>query len=144
MLVPHPGGAPVQGAMLLLEPSVGLGAAVEMLATREGLPDARGIVEVAVAHERLVLTACLPRNLPAPDMTPPALARRAVASVPAGGRNGVAYLRRALACGVHTRLSAAYRAEVLRLTGAETLEAAEEGLVASSASRTEGGADGVG
>lgn len=144
VLVPHARGAPVTGALLLLGQSVTLGAAVEMLAAREGLPDGRGVVEVALPGGLLVLAASLPRNLPAPDMEPGALARRAAASVANGPRNGVAYLRRALASGIETRLTQRYQAALLRLTGAETLEAAERRLVASAAASTEGGTHGLG
>lgn len=144
VLVPHPRGAPVQGALLDIATGVALGAVVEALATREGLPDAHGIVQVEMPGDRLVLTACLPRNLPEPDMRPTALARRAVASVGHGPRNGVAYLRRVLAAGVETRLTAAYRAEILRLTGADGLEDAERRLVASAAAPSGGGAHGMG
>ena len=71
-----------------------------MLAEREGLLSARGVVQVDLPGDRLVLAASLPRNLPAPDMTPAALARRAIASVHADGRrNGVRYLAAALALG---------------------------------------------
>lgn len=144
VLVPHPRGAPVAGTLLLLAPGIALGAAVEMVAAREGLPDARGVVAVDLPGERLVIAASLPRNLPAPDMRPGALARRAAASVAHGERNGVAYLRRALASGIATPLTAAYRAELLRLAGADTLEEAERRLVASAAAPTEGGGHGLG
>lgn len=134
VLVPHPRGGQVDGALLLLADGVELGAAVEILAGREGLAGARGVVEVALpgeaasgAEPRLVLAASLPRNLPAPDMRPDRLARRALMSVGEGGegRNGVAYLRRAMASGVRTPLTDRYAAAVLALSGASTLEQAE-------------------
>ena len=100
MLVPHPLGGPVDGGLLLLAGHLELGQATDLLAEREGLLSARGVVQVDLPGDRLVLAASLPRNLPAPDMTPAALARRAVASVHADGRrNGVRYLRRGAALG---------------------------------------------
>lgn len=127
VLTAHPDGGPVEGALLFLEPSVDLGAAADMLSRREGLPDPRGVIEVTGCgvDGMLVLTCALPRNLPAPDMRPAALARRALASVAAGPRNGVAYLRAALEAGVETPLTAAYAAAVLEATGAGDLTAAE-------------------
>jgi hypothetical protein len=146
VLVPHPDGAPVEGGLLLLARHLELGTATDLLAEREGLISARGILQVEVpGQERLVLTCSLPRNLPAPDMTPGALARRAVASVHRDGRrNGVRYLAAALASGVVTPRSEAYRDAVLSAAGAATLEEAE-GLLALP--RSEGGrgaADGLG
>lgn len=146
VLVPHPGGAPVDGGLLLLAGHLELGEAADLLAEREGLMSSRGILQVEVPHQdRLVLTCSLPRNLPAPDMTPAALARRAVGSVhPDGRRNGVRYLAAALAAGVVTPRSAAYRDAVLEAAGAATLEQAER-LLASSRSEERGGlADGLG
>jgi hypothetical protein len=145
VLVPHPAGAPVEGRLLVLRRGVSLGRAVEALREREGLPSADGVVAVEVDDdERLVLTASLPRNLPAPDLRPTALARRAAASVRAGPRNGVAYLRRVTACGVSTPRSGEYAKEVLRLAGAETLEDAERRLIALAGRADEGGAHGLG
>lgn len=138
VLVPHPSGGPVRGALLVLAPGIELGVAMELLAAREGLDGTRGIVEVAVPGKRLVITASLPRNLPAPDMRPDALARRAVASVGAGPRNGVAYLAAAIGCGVRTPVTDAYVRAILRRTGAGSLEDAEERLVALVGTRTEG------
>ena len=92
----------MDGALLLLADGVELGAAVELLAAREGLEGTRGVVQVEVPGDRLVLAASLPRNLPEPDMTPDALARRAIDSARAGPRNGIAYLRGAIEAGVRT------------------------------------------
>ena len=133
MLVPHPVGGPVNGQLLVLNREVGLGLAVDLLARREGLRSGGGIVEVADAGgERglVVIAACLPRNLPAPDMRPVRLAERAALSVATGPRNGVAYLARALAAGIETPATAAYHAAVLALAGAESLEDAERRLLA--------------
>jgi hypothetical protein len=117
---------------------------VDLLAGREGLASGRGVVQVEVpGEERLVLAASLPRNLPRPDMRPHALARRAARSAGAGPRNGVAYLRRAVASGVVTPCTPAYVREVLALAGAETLEEAERRLVAC-AGRGEGVTGGLG
>lgn len=143
VLVPHPRGAAVVGALLLLADDVDLGDAVEMLAVREGLADARGVVQVDMPGGRLVLAASLPRNLPAPDMAPGALARRAVDSARHGPRNGVAYLAGALRAGVSTPLSGAYADAVLELTGAASLDEAER-LVALDRPDRNGGLHGLG
>ena len=146
VLVPHPAGAPVDGGLLLLAAHLELGQAADLLAEREGLLSARGILQVEVpGQERLVLTCSLPRNLPAPDMTPQALARRAVASVHADGRlNGVRYLAGALASGVVTPRSAAYRDAVLEAAGAGSLEEAERLLALPRSEERGGFADGLG
>ena len=125
VLVPHPDGAPVRGALLLLDPRVDLGTAVDVLAEREGLPSARGVMQVEMPGDLLVLCAALPRNLPRPDLAPDALARRAVRSAGAGARNGVAYLRAAVAAGIRTPRTDAYAERVLSRTGARSLEEAE-------------------
>lgn len=146
VLVPHPDGAPVDGALLVLAAGVELGAAVEMLAAREGLQGTRGVVSVAgVGGEHLVIAASLPRNLPLPDMAPEMLARRAIASVAAGPRNGVAYLRGAAEAGVRTPRTDAYAAAVLGAAGAGDLAEAER-LVAlpDFAERGPGRIDGMG
>jgi hypothetical protein len=143
VLVPHARGAPVAGALLLLADDVDLGDAVEMLALREGLEDARGVVQVDMPGGRLVVTASLPRNLPAPDMAPDALARRAIESARHGPRNGVAYLAAALRAGVATPLSAAYAARILARLGVASLKEAER-LVALDRPARNGGADGLG
>jgi hypothetical protein len=101
------------------------------------------VVEVPMDGGRLVLAASLPRNLPLPDMRPHALARRAAASVPRGERNGVAYLRGAIASGISTPRTAEYAEEILTLAGASSLEDAEQRLLALP--RTSGGVmDGLG
>jgi len=143
VLVPHPKGAPVDGALLLLADHLELGQAVDMLSEREGLEGPRGVVQVEIPGERLVLAASMPRNLPAPDMTPDALARRAIASVPSGPRNGVAYLAAALRSGVVTPLSPGYRDAVLAAAGAPSLEEAER-LLALPRSEGRGMLDGLG
>lgn len=146
VLVPHPDGGPVDGALLVLAPHVALGAAVDMLARREGMAGPRAIVEVhGLTDELTVIAAALPRNLPRTDMTPAALARRAVASAAAGPRNGVAYLRGAVEAGIRTPRTAGYAAAVLRATGARDLTEAER-LVAlpDFTERAPGGIDGMG
>lgn len=143
VLVPHPRGAPVEGALLLLADGIELGTAVDALAEREGLPDARGVLQVEMPGERLVIAASLPRNLPAPDMTPDALARRAIGSVGRGPRNGIAYLRGAVDVGVRTPLTDRYAERVCALAGAASLEEAER-LVALAGPTETGGSDGLG
>ena len=142
VLVPSRRGGPVDGMLLVLSPGVGLGAAVELLRQREGLPGGRGVIEVAVPGELLVIAASLPLNLRPEDMTPAALARRAIASVAHGPRNGVAYLRQVLRAGVRTPLTAAYGRALLELTGAPSLEAVER--VVRGPSVVEGGLNGMG
>ena len=145
VLVPHPMGGPVNGGLLLLAGHLELGQATDLLAEREGLLSARGVVQVDLPGDRLVLAASLPRNLPAPDMTPRALARRAIASVHGDGRrNGVRYLAAALRSGIVTPLSEAYRDAVLEASGATSLDDAER-LLALPRSEGEGRtADGLG
>lgn len=125
VLVPHPAGGPVRGRLLGLAESVELGVAVDMLAAREGLPDGRGVVLVDCDEPRAVLAAALPRNLPAPDMRPVELARRAIASAATGPRNGVVYLRRAMDSGIITPLTRRYAAAVCAILGVDDLEGAE-------------------
>jgi hypothetical protein len=146
VLVPHAGGAPVDGGLLLLAEHLELGEAADLLAEREGLLSSRGILQVEVpGQERLVLTCSLPRNLPEPDMAPEALARRAVASVHADGRlNGVRYLAAALAAGVVTPRTPAYRDALLAAAGAATLEEAERVLALPRSEGGGGAADGLG
>ncbi len=144
VLVPHGAGGPVDGALLVLSPTATLGQAAEALREREGLPTADGVVQVEMDDPRLVLAASLPRNLPRPDLRPEALARRAAASVAAGPRNGVAYLRLVMACGVRTPRTEAYAEALLRLSGADGLEEAERRLVALAADDPGGGVHGLG
>jgi hypothetical protein len=144
VLVPHADGGPVAGRLLVLHPAIGLGRAVDLLAAREGLSSGAGVIEVDMPGPLMVIAAALPRNLPAPEVRPPALARRAASSVSAGPRNGVAYLRIVMDAGVSTPLTARYADAVLALSGAETLEGAERRLVAFARSAAEGGIDGLG
>lgn len=139
VLVPHDRGGPVAGALLHLSEEVDLGTAVELLAEREGLDGSRGVVQVDMPGERLVIAASLPRNLPAPDMDPDALARRALESARHGARNGVAYLNGALRAGVRTPASEAYAERVMERLGAGSLDEAERLLAfARSATPREG------
>lgn len=130
VLVPHPAGGPVDGALLVLHEGVRLGRAVDALARREGCPPA-GVVEAPVGDPGLTaICASLPLNLPPEAMTADALAAAAIASGAGGARNGVTYLRAALRAGVRTPLTAAYARAVLARLGASTLEDAERRLVA--------------
>jgi porphobilinogen deaminase len=133
----------VQGALLHLADGVEAAAAARLLAEREGLDGTRGIVQVDLGGDRLVLSASLPRNLTERDMVPTALARRAVESASHGPRNGVAYLRGAVGAGVRTPLTDAYAASVLELVGASSLADAER-LVALERPAAAGGANGLG
>lgn len=127
VLVPHPAGANVNGVLLLLRDEVSLGEAVDVLARREGT-DPKHIVEAMLGPGVTALVADLPHNLDEREMAPRALAARAIESVGAGSRNGVAYLRAALRSGVDTPLTLAYAREVCAAVGAGTLEQAEERL----------------
>ncbi len=138
VLVPHERGGPVDGALLLLADDVELGTAVELLADREGLDGSRGVVEVDVPGERLVIAASLPRNLPAPDMEPDALAQRALESARHGPRNGVAYLNGAMRAGIVTPATAAYARRVLEAVGADSLDEAERLLAFARSATPEG------
>jgi hypothetical protein len=146
VLVPHAAGGPVDGQLLVLHPTLGLGAAAELLRLREGMPDASGVVQVEADVPYVVIAAALPRNLPAPDMRPEALARRAAWSIrPGRERNGVAYLRRVWASGIRTPLTAPYADAVMALAGrAGSLEEAERRLVALAEDPGEGSVVGLG
>jgi hypothetical protein len=148
VLVPHPAGSPVAGALLVLSSGVGLGHAVDLLASREGAePDC--VIEVAdgVPDDLLVIAASLTRNLPRPDMTPQRLARRAADSVFApdtAGRNGVTYLDMVWRAGVRTPRAAAYRDAIMALAGASTLIGAQELLLRSAPRSHEEDSHGLG
>jgi rhodanese-related sulfurtransferase len=130
VLVPHPDGGPVDGAVLILAPGVTLGEAADALARREGCRPG-GIVEAPLGDPGLIaLSASLPRNLTPSAMTPDALADAALASVGEHPRNGIAYLRGALRAGIVTPRTREYARAVLARAGARTLEEAER-LVAS-------------
>ncbi len=136
VLVPHERGAPVDGALLMLADDVDLGTAVDLLAAREGLESGRGVVEVDMPGDRLVIAASLPRNLPAPDMEPDALARRAVESARHDARNGVAYLNGAMRSGIVTPASEAYAERILERVGATSLDEAERLLAFARSTAT--------
>lgn len=136
VLVPHERGGLVDGALLLLADDVDLGTAIDLLAAREGLESARGVVQVDMPGDRLVIAASLPRNLPAPDMEPDALARRAVESARHHARNGVAYLNGALRSGIRTPASEAYAERVLERVGATSLDEAERLLAFARSTAT--------
>jgi hypothetical protein len=132
VLVPHRRGGEVDGELLCLSASVGLGDAVEILRQREGLPDGRGVVHVELPgrDDLVVIAASLPRNLPVRDMEPEALASRAITSVANGAMNGIAYLRMARACGIETPSSAAYAEAICARVGVGDLQEAEARLLA--------------
>jgi hypothetical protein len=54
------------------------------------------------------------------------LAKRAIQSVGKAeeGKDGISYLMNAIACGIETSLTPAYRAEILKQSNAESLEEA--------------------
>ena len=142
VLAPHRGGGPVDGGLLVLRRGVTLGEAVEALRVREGIPSARGVAEVAPddqGRDLTILTAALPANLASEEVEPRALARRAARSVGHAPRNGVAYLRNAIAAGVDTPLTGAYAQAVLELAGTTDLVRAEQRLLASRGRDRDGG-----
>lgn len=132
-LAPYESGGPVRGQLLLLDLTDSLPgrARVErLLRERERAP--AEIEEILRWTELLGHPAAyvaLPINLPGP--TPARLAELALASVAAlhrSGeveRNGIRYLRNAIDAGIETPLTPAYRDELLRRTGADSLEQAE-------------------
>ena len=124
VLTIDPRGGPVEGMRLLLHGGTPLGRAIDVLARREGIPGAEGIVELPEDGPVTALTCALPRNLDLDEMEPAVLAARALESVASGPANGVAYLRGAVASGVRTPRTDAYVAEVLAQSGAPDLATA--------------------
>ena len=63
-----------------------------------------------------------------PKPTAKELAKHAIQSVGKAkeGKDGVSYLMNAIACGIETPLTLTYQTEILRLTGAQTLQEALE------------------
>jgi hypothetical protein len=140
-LVPVPaGGSRVPGRVFVLREDVSDQEARDMLWRRETgrkgrLPNLAehsnpGPNDVVIDNVvdfhgiRMVLYTRIASNI-AP-LTPQRLAELALRSarcgeVAAKGRDGISYLMAALGNGAHTKLSAAYEAELLRQTGAATL-----------------------
>ena len=138
------GGMPVEAEVLVLDESVALDDAKSMLWRREtrtadrGAPYRRpeqpGPNHVLVEElrgfaglERVIYTDFAPAGKIA-DPDSRQLAERAINSVGEAqpGRDGISYLRNAKNMGVMTPLISAYESEILKLTGASSLDKALE------------------
>jgi len=138
-LVPHCKGAPVRAEILVLHDDVSVSDARDMLSRRERHKEGSGNTYV----EGTTPDSVLVRPYESPwvatvlytdfweagkiaDPTPGDLATHAIQSVPraAEGKDGITYLRDAVASGIQTSLTAAYTAEILRQTQATSLEEA--------------------
>lgn len=145
-LVPHNGGAPVRGSILVV--AAAIDQASDMLWRRETrttdvalcYPGVRPNRPNSVRIERIpdfagvdfVLYTAIGANVT--PLTPERLAELAVASVARAryGMDGISYLIAAKSNGIATPLSAAYEAEILRMTGNDSLERALASLRAIS------------
>jgi hypothetical protein len=141
-LVPHQLGAPVEGEILVLDDTVSVDEARNMLWRRERRIEGSGkpyVVEPG-ANEVLIRdwtdSPCVEHvlytdfNSEVKIANPQAedLARRAIQSVAAAkeGMDGITYLKNNLASGIKTKLSADYEAEILKQTKTSSLVAALE------------------
>jgi hypothetical protein len=135
-VVPHPRGAPVDAEVLVLDGSVGLDAAQDMVWRREvrqvgtsARPSPRSPVVVRALEDFAGCTVVLYTDFiddPIEEPNPTALAKAALQSVGQVSelKDGLAYLADLLGLGVITPLTFAYRDEILRLSGARTLDEA--------------------
>ena len=143
-VVPHAVGQPVRAEVLVLNKSVSLAEATDMLWRREvrqegsrkryrrGTSPNSVLVEDWPGYEAVsnVLYTDFLSDGKVTNPTAATLARAAVSSVAKAdaGKDGISYLMQLKASGVETRLTAEYCAEILRLTGARNLD---EALVAA-------------
>ena len=141
-LVPHDCGAPVDAEILVLDDTVGLAEAKDMLWRREcgkigycekynegTSPNSvlvRQTNDPAFAGEILYTDFHCEGKIPVP--TAGDLARQAICSVGKAkrDRDGVTYLINSLAAGIQTPLSGEYQGEILKRTGAGSLQEALE------------------
>lgn len=139
-VVPHASGNPVRAEILVLRPGVSLAEAKNLLWRRETRNEGTGKRYPAGNSPNSVLVADAPEfqgvghvlytdfppsgKIPRPEAH--SLAKAAVASVASApvGKDGISYLIQLSESGVQTALTAEYRAEVLRLAGAGSLEEA--------------------
>ncbi len=144
-LVPHEAGAPVDGEILVLEDTVSVEEARNMLWRRERRMEGTGksYVEEPGANKVLVREWADAPSVehvlytdfhPEGKITNPQaadLARMAIQSVKAAkeGMDGITYLKNNLASGVKTKLTADYEAEILKQTKAHSLQEALEKLM---------------
>jgi hypothetical protein len=144
-LVPHPKGAPVAAQVLVLENSISVDEARNMLWRRERrrIGSGEAYVEGNSPNSVLVRTfndhPCV-ETIHYTDFHPTGkishpssveLAQCAIESVKKAeaGKDGISYLIRAIASGIETPLSKNYVAEIQRLTGTVSLSKALEKLV---------------
>jgi hypothetical protein len=141
-LVPHSKGAPVSAEMLVLEDSVAIDDARDMLWRRERRKEcsnerhaesqSENAVLVREIHDSAWVETALYTDFhesgKIAEPSPADLASAAIASVGKAetGKDGISYLIHAIACGIQTPLTGAYKEEILRQTGAASLEAALE------------------
>lgn len=132
-LVIHQSGGAVQGQLLVLDVRAkDIEVVEEWLWDREGRPPRDGIKRIEWDGFKQVLYCDLAATLGEADLNPESLARFAIESVRRKPeRNAIRYLANNIAQGVITPLTNAYRDAVLRLTGAENLDQAEEFLLHS-------------
>lgn len=135
-VVPHPRGAPVDAEVLVLDGSVDVDAAKDIVWRREVRKEATGMrppsTSTVVVRELQDVAGCavvlytdfIDGRIEAPN--PTALAKAALQSVGQVSevKDGLAYLANLIALGVITPLTFAYRDEILRLSGAGTLDEA--------------------
>jgi len=139
-LIPMETGAPVEGTLLILDPTVTVEAARDMLWRRETRrasgnynPPANPSDDHVIIKEynglggvALVLATRIGSNIR--PLTPQELARCAIASAKSSevkdGHDGISYLLRARSSGVETPLTAAYAQTILDETGTNSLEEA--------------------
>jgi hypothetical protein len=157
-LVPHQTGAPVAAEILVLDATVTVDEATDMLWRRERrkVGSDETYVEGTSTNSVLVrqfsedprVSAILYTDFhdagKIPNPTAGELAEHAIHSVEAAdeGKDGITYLINAIKCGIETPLTRAYRDEILRQTNTPTLEEAlsnvkEEALGRRNAGRHE-------
>ena len=133
------GGATVSASILVLRNFVSETEATDMLWRRETRKEGSGrrynpASEVTVSRlenfESLDVVLYVETHANIADFSPRSLAERAVRSARSGagktGRDGITYLIGAKKNGVKTPLMPEYEREILRLTGADTLENARD------------------
>jgi hypothetical protein len=139
-LVPHRSGSPVAAEILVLDNEVTVVEASNMLwrretrriGTGEEYSEGTGPNSVLVQSlndnpcVRTVLFTDFPNTGKITEPTAEQLADCAIHSVKAAndGMDGISYLIDAIKCGIETRLTRAYRDEILRQTNSPTLEEA--------------------
>lgn len=134
------GGSTVRGVILVMADGISLREARDRTYRRERNdvgsdltyrrvddPDAVQLPDVGpIAGVEQVIHVVLGDTIPIPDRVPEVLARKAIDSVGRTplGRDGITYLRDAIASGIFTPLTEGYRRAILSVTGEETLDGA--------------------